>query len=85
MLAYGLLPRASAAISWVVWILTVASGQVAGPLYGVWGGIPVEPFHYIQNTMTGIPFDVLPDLTLTALTALLLGGGLLALRRRDFG
>jgi ABC-2 type transport system permease protein len=85
MLAYGLLPRASVAISWAVWILTVALGQVAGPLYGMWGGSPLEPFHYIRNTMIGIPFDALPGLTLTAFTALLLGGGLLALRRRDFG
>ncbi|MEV4089983.1 hypothetical protein AB0J43_57920, partial [Nonomuraea fuscirosea] len=60
VLAYGLLPRASAAISWLVWCLTAVLGQVAGPLYGVWGGLPVEPFHFVGNAMTGPPFAVVP-------------------------
>ncbi|MEV4108597.1 polyketide antibiotic transporter [Nonomuraea sp. NPDC049695] len=85
MLAYGLLPRASVALSWVVWLLTAALGKVAGPLYGIWNGTPLEPFHYIPNAMIGTPFDARPTLTLTAVTALLLGGALMALRRRDFG
>ncbi|MFC4113012.1 ABC transporter permease [Nonomuraea zeae] len=85
VLAYGLLPRASVAISWVVWLLTAASGQVAGPLYGLWGGSPLEPFHYVPNALIGASSAVPSALTLTALAALLMGGGLLALRRRDFG
>ncbi|MFG1703728.1 ABC transporter permease [Nonomuraea sp. M3C6] len=85
VLAYGLFPRASVAISWIVWILTAALGQVMGPLYGMWGGSPLEPFHYIPNTVAGVPWDARPALTLLTLTAVLVCGGLLALRRRDFG
>ncbi|MEV0621768.1 polyketide antibiotic transporter [Nonomuraea sp. NPDC050404] len=84
MLAYGLLPRASVAISWIVWIMTAVLGQVAGPLYGQWGGSPLEPLHYIPNAFTATPPDAVPVLTLLAVTAVLLGGALLALRRRDF-
>ncbi|MEV0081478.1 ABC transporter permease [Saccharopolyspora sp. NPDC050642] len=83
--AYGLLPKASGAICWAVWVATAALGQIAGPLYGVWGGTPFEPFHYIPNTIAGNPFDPGPALVMIALSAALLGGGLLALRRRDFG
>ncbi|MCG5220475.1 polyketide antibiotic transporter [Streptosporangium sp. KLBMP 9127] len=85
VLAYGLLPRASVAISWTVWILTAALGQVAGPLYGRWGGSPLEPLHYIPNAFAAAPLDAGPVVALLAVTAILLGGGLLALRRRDFG
>ncbi|MEV4173527.1 polyketide antibiotic transporter [Nonomuraea sp. NPDC049709] len=85
VLAYGLLPRASVAISWLVWTLTALLGQVAGPLYGLWGGSPLEPFHYVGNAMTEPPFALLPTAGLVAITALLASGGLLALRRRDFG
>ncbi|SDL38763.1 ABC transporter permease [Nonomuraea jiangxiensis] len=85
VLAYALLPRASAAISWTVWILTAGLGKVAGPLYGVWDGTPLEPFHYIPNPFATASSEVTPALTLLALTAILLGGGLVALRRRDFG
>jgi ABC-2 type transport system permease protein len=85
VLAYGMLPRASVAISWTAWILTAALGQVAGPLYGRWGGSPLEPFHYIPNPFTAAPLNAIPVLALLAVTAVLLGGGLLALRRRDFG
>ncbi|WP_086821673.1 ABC transporter permease [Allokutzneria sp. NRRL B-24872] len=83
--AYGLLPRAAVVISWVTWIATAVLGQVVGPLYGVWGGTPFEPFHYIPNTVSAVAFDPRPALVLAALTAVLLGGGLIALRRRDFG
>ncbi|MEU6780814.1 polyketide antibiotic transporter [Nonomuraea angiospora] len=85
VLAYGLVPRASVAISWTVWLLTAGLGKVVSPLYGLWHGTPLEPFHYIPNPMLGTPFDVRPALALTALTAMLLGGALVALRRRDFG
>ncbi|MFD2415661.1 ABC transporter permease [Amycolatopsis pigmentata] len=83
--AYGLVPRAAVAISWTTWIATVVLGRIAGPLYGLWGGTPVEPFHYIPNTVAGAPFDPLPATAMLTLSTLLLTGGLLALRRRDFG
>ncbi|MEW9552532.1 ABC transporter permease [Nonomuraea sp. NPDC050783] len=85
LLAYAVLPRASAAICWAVWVLTAVLGQVAGPLYGQWGGSPLEPFHYIPNAFAATPVAAGPVLALLAVTALLLGGALLALRRRDFG
>ena len=50
-----------------------------------WGGTPFKPFHYLPNTVAGAPPDPTPDLVMLALSALLLGGGLFALRRRDFG
>ncbi|NUR84893.1 MAG: polyketide antibiotic transporter, partial [Nonomuraea sp.] len=83
--AYGLLPRASVPLCWAVWILTAGLGQVVAPFYGVWGGTPFEPFHYVPNTVAGQPYGVVPAAALLALTALLTAAGLLALRRRDFG
>ncbi|MEV0995744.1 polyketide antibiotic transporter [Nonomuraea sp. NPDC050202] len=85
VLAYGLVPRASVAIGWLAWILTTGLGQVAGPLYGLWGGSPAEPFHYIGNPMLEPPLQPAPTAGLLAITTLLTAGGLLALRRRDFG
>ncbi|MFD9949909.1 ABC transporter permease [Nonomuraea sp. NPDC059023] len=85
VLAYGLLPRACTAICWIAWILTAALGQVAGPLYGLWGGSPLEPFHYIPNPFGGEPFNAGAQAALLIITAILLYGGLHTLRRRDFG
>ncbi|RZQ64581.1 ABC transporter permease [Amycolatopsis suaedae] len=84
MLAYGLLPRAAVALSWLAWIATIVLGRIAGPLYDLWGGTPVEPFHYIPNTVAGDEFTPLPALVMVVATAALAGAGLLALRRRDF-
>jgi ABC-2 type transport system permease protein len=85
MFAYGLLPRLSIGIGWVVWAFVALSGRVVGPLYGQWSGLPVEPFHWFANTVAGAPFALVPALTLLVLAAVLGGGGLLALRHRDFG
>ncbi|MFC3997379.1 ABC transporter permease [Nocardiopsis sediminis] len=85
VLAYGLVPRACVAISWAVWVAVAALGRIAGPLYGQWGGTPFEPFHYLPDTVAGAPFDPVPALVLAALSALVAGGGLLALHRRDIG
>ncbi|MEV4833713.1 polyketide antibiotic transporter [Nonomuraea sp. NPDC049486] len=85
VLAYAMLPRASVAICWAIWALTVALGQVAGPLYGRWGGSPLEPFHYVPNAFATTSMSLEPTLALLAVTAGLLGGAVLALRRRDFG
>ncbi|MEU9116565.1 hypothetical protein AB0D04_33675 [Streptomyces sp. NPDC048483] len=85
LFTYGLVPTAAPAISWITWIATVVLGRIAGPLYGLWGGTPAEPFHYIPNTVAGAPFDPVPATAMLALSALLLASGLLALRRRDFG
>ncbi|SDZ12495.1 ABC-2 type transport system permease protein [Saccharopolyspora shandongensis] len=54
-------------------------------LHNVARGLGPNPFHYIPNTVAGNPFDPGPALVMIALSAVLLGGGLLALRRRDFG
>ncbi|GAA4032195.1 hypothetical protein GCM10022247_66520 [Allokutzneria multivorans] len=63
----------------------LALGQVVGPLNGVSGGTPFEPFHCIPNTVSAVAFDLRPAVVLAAFSAVLLGGGLIALRRRDFG
>ncbi|SHF82781.1 ABC transporter permease [Streptoalloteichus hindustanus] len=83
--AYGLLPRAAVAISWAVWVASAVLGRIGGPLYGLWGGTPLEPFHHVPNTVGGAAFTATPALVMLALSTLLVGGGLLALRRRDFG
>ncbi|RKT88901.1 ABC-2 type transport system permease protein [Saccharopolyspora antimicrobica] len=85
MLAYGAVPRASTALAWAVWTAVAVLGRAAGPLYGNWGGSPLEPFHHIPNTLAGAPFDPAPALVMAVLSALLIGTGLVALRRRDFG
>lgn len=85
LLAYGLVPRFSVAIGWAVWAYVAISGRVVGPLYGVFSGLPFEPFHYLPNTVAGGAFTPLPALILLALAALFSTGGLYALRHRDFG
>lgn len=84
-LAYALVPRYSVPIAWAVWVWTAALGQVAGPLYGVWGGTPFEPFHYVPNVVAGGSYSPVPVVAMLTLTALLVWGGLAGLRRRDFG
>jgi ABC-2 type transport system permease protein len=85
VLAYGLLPRLSIAIGWAVWVFVALSGQVMGPLYNNWGGSPLEPFHYVSNTVAGGSFQPAAELALLVVAGLLAAGGLLTLRRRDFG
>lgn len=85
LLFYGLTPRVVVAASWLVWVAVALLGRVAGPLYGQWGGTPFEPFGYLPNTVAGAAFDPVPVVVMLALTALFAGGGLYALRRRDFG
>lgn len=84
-LAYALVPRYSVPIAWAVWAWTALLGQVAGPLYGVWGGTPFEPFHYVPNVVAGESYTPLQVFAMLAPTVLLVSGGLTALRCRDFG
>ncbi|WP_229481858.1 hypothetical protein [Mycolicibacterium mageritense] len=72
-------------IIWAVWAWTAMFGPVARPLYGVWGGTPFEPFHYVPNVVARASYGLLPVLTMLALIALLVCGGLAGLRCRDFG
>lgn len=83
LLTYALIPRASVALCWLAWIATFALGRVAGPLYGLWGGTPVDPFHYIPNTVAGDAFNPIPAGILILLTAVLTSASLYALRHRD--
>lgn len=84
-LAYALTPRYAVPISWAVWAWTAVLGKIAGPLYNVWGGTPLEPFHYLPNTLAGEPFSPSTILTTVVLAAVLVCAGLTALRHRDFG
>jgi hypothetical protein len=81
-LAYALTPRYAVPISWAVVVWTAILGKIAGPLYNVWGGTPLEPFHYLPNTLAGQPFSPSTILATLALTALLVYAGLTALRHR---
>ncbi|MEU7001588.1 polyketide antibiotic transporter [Nonomuraea sp. NPDC046570] len=82
VLAYGMVPRAAVAISWAVWAVVFVCGDLLGPLVGLWGWSRVEPFHYVPNTVSGEPYTMAP-VVLGVLSALLLGLGLVGLRRRD--
>ncbi|MEV6148861.1 hypothetical protein AB0L53_00825 [Nonomuraea sp. NPDC052129] len=84
MLAYGLVPRASVTIGWITWVAVAVMGGRRSTVRTVGRdslrAVPLHPRHRRRS-----PFDPAPALTMVALSALLLGGGLLALRRRDFG
>ncbi|GAA2799748.1 ABC transporter permease [Crossiella cryophila] len=87
VLAFGFLPRAAAAISWTVWLLTNLVGEQLGPVLGVdyWLANQIVPFHHIPKVLSGGEFATIPLLALTAVTLLLAGTGLFGLRRRDLG
>ncbi|MBN6037725.1 ABC transporter permease [Amycolatopsis sp. 195334CR] len=85
MLAYGLLPRASVAISWTVWLVMNLFGETLGPVLGLdyWIANQVVPFHHLPKVLSGGEFSAVPLLALAAVAVALAGAGVAAFRRRD--
>lgn len=87
VLAVGFVPRAAAAISFVVWLVVTMFGEIVGPSLGIEYGVAnlVSPFHFLPRVLTGEQFSAVPVLGLAAVAVLLTSAGLLRLRARDLG
>ena len=87
MLVFGVAPRLAPALAWSYFLLINLFGEVLGPAIGIdyWIADAISPFHYLPRIVSGGAFNALPVLALLCVTALLLGGGLLAFQRRDVG
>ncbi|WP_031168285.1 ABC transporter permease [Streptosporangium roseum] len=85
VLAFGLLPRAAAAISWAAFLFVNLFGEVLGPILGMdyWIANTAVPFHHLPKILSGGAFTAVPPAALTGIAVLLCGAGLLAYRRRD--
>ncbi|WP_344876822.1 ABC transporter permease [Allokutzneria multivorans] len=86
-LAVGVLPRQAAAIGWSTWVFVNVFGEIVGPAMGIdyWVADLVVPFHHLPKVLSGGALEPAPLLLMTGLAALLLGMGLIGLRRRDLG
>ncbi|MFI6604124.1 ABC transporter permease [Nonomuraea sp. NPDC050536] len=84
VLAFGLLPRAAAGISWAAFLFVNLFGEVLGPILGIdyWIAKYFVPFPNLPMVLSGEPFTAAPLLVMTAITAVLAGAGLAALNRR---
>lgn len=82
--AFGLLPKAAAAISWAAYLFVNLFGEVLGPILGIdyWIAKYVVPFPNLPMVLSGEPFTVMPILIMMGVTAALTAAGLAALRRR---
>jgi ABC-2 type transport system permease protein len=83
-LAFGLLPRAAAAISWSAFLFVNLFGEVLGPIIGIdyWAAKFFVPFPNLPMVVSGGQFTALPILIMLALTGLLIAVGLTRLNRR---
>ncbi|MFI9552558.1 ABC transporter permease [Nonomuraea endophytica] len=84
VLAFGVLPRAAAAISWAAFLFVNLFGEVLGPIIGIdyWIAKYFVPFPNLPMVLSGEAFSAVPLLVMTALTAALTAVGLTALKRR---
>ncbi|MFB4287222.1 ABC transporter permease [Nonomuraea sp. ATR24] len=84
LLAFGLLPRAAAAISWAAFLFVNLFGEVLGPIVGIdyWVARFFVPFPNLPMIVSGGDFTVAPVLIMLAVTALLTVTGLAGLNRR---
>ncbi|MBK8447168.1 MAG: hypothetical protein IPL41_10950 [Micropruina sp.] len=84
LLAFGLLPRATAGIAWIGF-LSIQLFELVGPIVGIdfqlveW----IIPYFHLPKILTGGTFTATPVIILIALTTALGASGVLALRRRD--
>lgn len=87
MVAVGFVPRAAAAISFVVWLVVNMFGEIVGPSLGIEYGVAnlVSPFHFLPRVLTGEQLTAAPLLGLAAVAALLTSVGVARLRVRDLG
>ena len=82
--AFGLLPKAAAAISWAAYLFVNLFGEVLGPILGIdyWMAKYVVPFPNLPMVLSGEPFTATPILIMTGITAAFTAAGLAALKRR---
>lgn len=87
MLAVGFVPRAAAAISFVVWLAVNMFGEIVGPSLGIDYGVAnlVSPFHFLPRVLTGEQLTAAPLLGLAAVAVVLSSAGVARLRVRDLG
>ncbi|TDC99585.1 ABC transporter permease [Nonomuraea deserti] len=84
VLAFGLLPRAAAAISWAAFLFVNLFGEVLGPILGIdyWIARYAVPYPNLPMVVSGEPFTATAILIMTGVTAVLVAAGLAAVRRR---
>ncbi|MEV4165704.1 ABC transporter permease [Nonomuraea dietziae] len=84
VLAFGLLPRAAAGISWGAFLFVNLFGEVLGPIMGIdyWIAKYVVPFPNLPMVLSGEEFGAGPLLVMTAITIACSAAGLTALKRR---
>jgi ABC-2 type transport system permease protein len=87
MLAVGFVPRAAAAISFVVWLAVNMFGEIVGPSLGIGYDVAnlVSPFHFLPRVLTGEQLTAAPLLGLAAVAVVLSSLGMVRLRVRDLG
>ncbi|WP_433247130.1 ABC transporter permease [Streptosporangium sp. CA-135522] len=84
ILAFGLLPKAAAAISWAAFLFVNLFGEVLGPIIGIdyWIAKYFVPFPNLPMVTSGEAFSATPLLIMVAVTAVLTVAGLTGLKRR---
>ncbi|MCP2358456.1 ABC-2 type transport system permease protein [Nonomuraea thailandensis] len=86
-LAFGLLPRAAAAISWTAFLFVNLFGEVLGPILGIdyWIAKYAVPYPNLPMVISGEPFTATTVLIMAGITTALTATGLAAIRRRAVG
>ncbi|MFB4270485.1 ABC transporter permease [Nonomuraea sp. GTA35] len=84
VLAFGLLPRAAAAISWAAFLFVNLFGEVLGPILGIdyWIARYAVPYPNLPMVVSGEPFTATAVLIMIGIAAALTSTGLAAVRRR---
>nr|WP_230466168.1 hypothetical protein [Nonomuraea sp. ATCC 55076] len=84
VVAFGLLPRAAAAISWAAFLFVNLFGEVLGPILGIdyWIAKDAVPYPSLPMVISGEPFTATAIAIMTGVTAVLIAAGLAAVRRR---
>ncbi|MFS8104475.1 hypothetical protein LFM09_45950 [Lentzea alba] len=87
MLAVAFVPRAAAAISFVVWLVVNMFGEIVGPSLGIGYDVAnlVSPFHFLPRVLTGEQLTAAPLIGLAAVAFLFSSLGMARLRVRDLG
>ncbi|MEQ4718326.1 ABC transporter permease [Nonomuraea sp. B19D2] len=85
ILAFGLLPKGAAAISWAAFLFVNLFGEVLGPIFGIdyWIAKYFVPYPNLPMVVSGEPFTATPTAIMTGLTAVLTAAGLTVLKRRN--
>lgn len=84
VLAFGLLPKAAAAISWIAYLFVNLFGEVLGPIIGIdyWIAKLFVPFPNLPMVISGAEFTATPLLIMLGIAIAFAGIGLNGLRNR---